>query len=79
MQHCGSKVTRRDDAANANVRFVSGNGRVRALLMAVWFALRGGSFQRDPKSFTEGSKNVRHLPCYLSIQRDPEFFSAYHH
>src|SRR5689334_16272659 len=30
-------------------------------------------------SFTEGSKNVRHLPRYLSIQRDPEFFSAYHH
>jgi hypothetical protein len=31
------------------------------------------------ESFTEGSKNVRHLPRYLSIQRDPEFFSAYHH
>jgi hypothetical protein len=29
------------------------------------------------ESFTEGSKNVRHLPRYLSIQRDPEFFSAY--
>src|SRR5262249_17509243 len=28
---------------------------------------------------TEGSKNVRHLPRYLSIQGDPEFFSAYHH
>ena len=31
------------------------------------------------ESITEGSKNVRHLPRYLSIQRDPEFFSAYHH
>ena len=24
------------------------------------------------ESITEGSKNVRHLPRYLSIQRDPE-------
>jgi hypothetical protein len=31
------------------------------------------------ESITEGSKNVRHLPRYLSIQRDPEFLSAYHH
>gem|GEM_PF-3953692 len=36
-------------------------------------------FETLPESFTEGSKNVRHLPRYLSIQRDPEFFSAYHH
>ena len=36
-------------------------------------------FETFPESFTEGSKNVRHLPRYLSIQRDPEFFSAYHH
>jgi hypothetical protein len=36
-------------------------------------------FERLPESFTEGSKNVRHLPRYLSIQRDPEFFPAYHH
>jgi hypothetical protein len=39
--------------------------------------LKGKSIR--PESFTEGSKNVRHLPCYLSIQREPEFFSAYHH
>jgi hypothetical protein len=32
-----------------------------------------------PDSFTEGSKSVGHLPRYLSIQRDPQFFSAYHH
>ena len=31
------------------------------------------------ESFTEWSKNIRHLPRYLSIQRDPKFFSAYHH
>ena len=28
---------------------------------------------------TEGSKNVRHLPRYLFIQRNPELLSAYHH
>jgi hypothetical protein len=28
---------------------------------------------------TEGSKNTRHLPRYLFIQRNPEFLSAYHH
>jgi hypothetical protein len=39
--------------------------------------LKGKSMR--PESFAEGSKNVRHLPCYLSIQRKPEFFSAYHH
>src|SRR5262245_53993414 len=38
---------------------------------------RGGV--KLPISLTEGSKNIRHLPRYLSIQRDPEFFSAYHH
>jgi len=36
-------------------------------------------FETLSQSFTEGSKNVRHLPRYLSIQRDPEFFPAYHH
>jgi hypothetical protein len=40
--------------------------------------LRNGTLKLS-ESFTEGSKNVRHLPRYLSIQRDPEFFSAYHH
>jgi hypothetical protein len=44
----------------------------------VWFTLRNGTLKLS-ESFTEGSKNVRHLPRYLSIQRDPEFFSAYHH
>ena len=34
---------------------------------------------KRPESFTEGSKNVRHLLRYLSIQRDPEFFPTYHH
>jgi hypothetical protein len=32
-----------------------------------------------PELLTEGSKKIRHLPRYLSIQRDPEFFAAYHH
>jgi hypothetical protein len=36
-------------------------------------------FETLAESFTEGSKNVRHLPRYLSIQGDPEFFPAYHH
>src|SRR5262249_11334937 len=36
-------------------------------------------FETFSESFTEGSKNVDHLLRYLSIQRDPEFFSAYHH
>jgi hypothetical protein len=29
--------------------------------------LRNGSLKHSPKSFTEGSKNVRHLPRDLSI------------
>jgi len=45
----------------------------------VWFTLRNGSLKPFPKSFTEGSKKVRHLSRYLSIQGDPEFFPAYHH
>jgi hypothetical protein len=36
-------------------------------------------FETLPESLTEGSKSVRHLPRYLSIERDPEFFSTYHH
>ena len=43
---------------------------------AFWFTLRNTSTLRE--SFTEWSKNVRHLPRYLSIQRHPKFFSAYH-
>jgi hypothetical protein len=39
--------------------------------------LRNG-FETLPESFTEGGKNVRNLPSYFSVQRDPEFFSAYH-
>ena len=51
----------------------------QAVRAPVWCALRNGKCETFPESFTEGSKNVRHLPRYLSIQRDPEFFSAYHH
>lgn len=40
--------------------------------------LRNG-FEAHPESFTEGGKNVRKLPRYCSIERNPEFFSANHH
>jgi len=36
-------------------------------------------FKVISSSFMEGSENIRHLPRDLSIQRNPEFFSAYHH
>ena len=47
--------------------------------MACWVHPPKQKFETLPKSFTEGSKSVGHLPRYLPIQRDPEFFSAYHH
>src|SRR4029450_8159461 len=40
------------------------------------FNLRNGEFEMLPASVTEGSKNVRHLPRYLSIQRSPEFLAT---
>ena len=52
-------------------------------IQAPWMAYlvhpRNRKFETLPELFTEGSKNVRHLSRYLFIQRDPEFFSAYHH
>jgi hypothetical protein len=36
-------------------------------------------FEALPESFTKGSKNVRYLSRYLSIQRNPEFLPTDHH
>lgn len=69
-----SGIVGRKAAAIANYPMYSDGMKTLGELGVVWT-----EEETLRESFTEGSKNVRHLPRYLSIQRNPEFFSAYHH